>query len=171
MAGNPLRGEVEITLDDDRTYTLRFNNNSIAELEQMLGGGAIMTKFAGKTQDDVLATMMSIHFCRAAVYCGMKERGYKKITPRLVGTLMASEADKMAEYSNQILRGLLAWYGKNLDDQAAEAQKSAEEIEAPDDLEKKVDPKPSSTTTAAPNGGPSLLPQTPAESAPASSGS
>jgi hypothetical protein len=171
VAGNPLRGEVEIKLDNGKSYTLRFNNGSIRRMEQMLGGGSVFGHLGGKTEMEIGSIILSVTFCHAGIFCGMVERGYKKVTQQLVSDLMSPRSADLLGYGKAIMKGIMAWQANELEEQVGEKKTSKEgEIEDPDDLEKKA-PSPSSTSTDIPSGGSSSSgPSTP-ESTPSVSGS
>lgn len=90
---NPHRGQVTVRLGDV-SWVLRFDMNSIAELEENLGVG-----FAGIFDKD----RIGIRVIRECLYCGVKAQ-HKKVTREAVGKLMQFE--DFEYYTTCIMRAL-----------------------------------------------------------------
>lgn len=128
MAGNPFRGQIEIELKG-RTCRLKFDNNTIANIEQDLD----ISLFDTLTSDEKVArkTLLSIRFLRSAIYHGMKAHGCSaKLTPTVVGEYMDASPAVIAGYAKKIMSGIMAWWGKDLDVEIA-ADPLSEESDDP----------------------------------------
>jgi hypothetical protein len=114
---NPHRGEVEVTLADGKTYLLKFNNNAIAHLEQLLGANGQPLGIAYILQN--FQRLLGLDFLAKALRAGLThDEACSKWRPAKFLELVPPdfEAATMA-----VVRGILSWRGLEVEN-AAESQ-------------------------------------------------
>ena len=162
MAGNEFRGEVDFVLGTHKVRG-RFNNSSIACIEKEIGT-SIIAAVQGAHPESLL---LRVDFLQTAIYEAMHEYGCNaKLNPRRIGQQMGGEPKDLATYADTIMRGLAAWWGKDVD---AELAKDPFD----DDTKESTGPKEATTPTtpvASTAGGDTSLSQPKTESPPIASG-
>lgn len=107
MAANELAGEEEIELGG-KCYVLCFNNRAIKLIEKALGGVSIDVAM----QD--VNRLQSLELLEAGIHAGMQYNpAYAKMTRQRIGALI--EPSKRLSLAIALLRGYLAWLGKDPD--------------------------------------------------------
>jgi len=148
---NKKRGEVELELDGAK-HTLRFNYNSLCEIEQLCGGQPL----------DYLLTSegkgMSRTFIRQALYCGLVSLPRSQKTPKKIGDMISRTLDDDPGSFIRIVSALLTsiMYANGASDEDIRAMnRSLDSTENDEDMEDsesiEVLEVPSSVPLSAPN--------------------
>lgn len=100
---NSLRGESSVELGGV-VRVLRFDNNALASLEQLMGRG-ILSIVGDQSQ------VLSVAFIRNALAVGLQAAGAKRATPQKVGEMMTPGVEALGVYAEAVLAGVFGALG------------------------------------------------------------
>ena len=90
---NKIKGEVALS-HDGVTYTMIFDFNAMADLEDFLGDGANAIELLQR--QSVTGVPLSAREMRAIFYAGLLQR-HPDMTPHLAGKILTSNAQRFSE--------------------------------------------------------------------------